>query len=231
MATKIRLQRRGRKRNAIYHIVAIDSRSKRDGRCIERLGQYNPNVHPAAVELDFERALHWVKVGAEMSDTAKTILSKEGVLLKNHLDGGVTKGAFKQDAADKKFAAWINDKESGADKEAKAIADKAGAEAKKLLESETKIKEDRAAAIVAKNSQLAEEAAAAAAPVVEEIVEEAPAEVEAEVAPEPAVEEAPKVEEKEEVAAPVEEVKVEEKKEEAKEEKKEDKKEEEKPAE
>ena len=157
MATKIRLQRRGRKRNAIYHIVAIDSRAKRDGRCIERLGQYNPNVHPAAVALDFERALHWVKVGAEMSDTAKTILSKEGVLLKNHLDGGVTKGAFKQDAADKKFATWIEAKESGAEKEAKGLSDKQEAESAKLLEAETKIKEDRAAAILAKNSSLVED--------------------------------------------------------------------------
>ncbi len=178
MATKIRLQRRGRKRNAIYHIVAIDSRAKRDGRCIERLGQYNPNVHPAMVDLDFERALHWVKVGAEMSDTAKTILSKEGVLLKNHLDGGVTKGAFKQEESDKKFAAWKTEKESGADKAAKSLADKQDAEAKKQLEAETKIKEERAAAILAKNSALAEEAAAEAsadeaeAPVAEEAKEE-----------------------------------------------------------
>jgi small subunit ribosomal protein S16 len=163
MATKIRLQRRGRKRNAIYHIVAIDSRSKRDGRCIERLGQYNPNIHPAAVDLDFERALHWVKVGAEMSDTAKTILSNQGVLLKNHLDGGVAKGAFNQDVSDKKFAAWISDKESDADKAAKAISDAKDSEAKKQFESETKIKEDRAAAILAKNSALIEEATAAVA--------------------------------------------------------------------
>jgi len=195
MATKIRLQRRGRKRNAIYHIVAIDSRSKRDGRCIERLGQYNPNIHPAAVELDFERALHWVKVGAEMSDTAKSILSKEGVLLKNHLDGGVKKGAFKQDAAEKKFAAWLTDKEADADKEAKAIADKNESEAKKLLEAETKIKEDRAAVILAKNS-----------PLVEEVAEETPAAEVTEEAPveAAATEEAPAVEEKKEEEKPAE---------------------------
>jgi small subunit ribosomal protein S16 len=179
MATKIRLQRRGRKRNAIYHIVAIDSRSKRDGRCIERLGQYNPNIHPAAVELDFERALHWIKVGAEMSDTAKTILSKEGVLLKNHLDGGVKKGAFKQDAADKKFAAWISDKETGEEKAAKAVADKQDAEDKKQFESETKIKEERAAAILAKNSALAEETVKAEETADDTPVAEATEEVEA----------------------------------------------------
>lgn len=197
MATKIRLQRRGRKRNAIYHIVAIDSRAKRDGRCIERLGQYNPNVNPAMVDLDFERALHWVKVGAEMSDTAKTILSKEGVLLKNHLDGGVTKGAFKQEESDKKFAAWKTEKESGADKAAKSLADKEDAEAKKQLEAETKIKEERAAAILAKNSALAEEAAA----------EAAPAEASADEAEAPVAEEA-----KEEVVEPVAEDKKEEEK-------------------
>ncbi|MFT6746049.1 MAG: small subunit ribosomal protein S16 [Glaciecola sp.] len=197
MATKIRLQRRGRKRNAIYHIVAIDSRAKRDGRCIERLGQYNPNIHPAAVELDFERALHWIKVGAEMSDTAKTILSKQGVLLKNHLDGGVVKGALKQDAADKKFADWISNKETGEEKEAKAIADKQDVEAKKLFESETKIKEERAAVILAKNSALAEETAAAEVEAnAEAVVEEV-----APVAEEAKAEETPVKEEvKEEVA-------------------------------
>jgi len=229
MATKIRLQRRGRKRNAIYHIVAIDSRAKRDGRCIERLGQYNPNIHPAAVNLDFERALHWVKVGAEMSDTAKTILSNEGVLLKNHLDGGVAKGAFNQDVSDKRFAAWISDKESGADKAAKVISDAKDSEAKKQFESETKIKEDRATAILAKNSALIEEVNAAVA--AEQATEDAPVLEEAEaaveevpVAEEVAVEAAPQVEPV--VEAKAEEVVAEEAKPEA-----EEKKEEEKPAE
>lgn len=178
MATKIRLQRQGRKRRAIYHIVATDSRVKRDGLSIERLGQYNPNTHPATVELNFERALHWVKVGAEMSDTAKTILSKEGVLLKKHLDGGVTKGAFDQKAADKKFEAWLKEKESNTEKLSKAQEDKAVAAAKKAFEAETKIKEERAAAILAKNSPVVEEPAAEeAAPEVEvaaETTEEAP---------------------------------------------------------
>lgn len=169
MATKIRLQRQGRKRRAIYHIVATDSRVKRDGASIERLGQYNPNTHPATVNLDFDRALYWVKVGAEMSDTAKTILSNEGVLLRKHLDGGVAKGAFDEKAADKKFEAWLEEKAKTSENAAKAVADKAEAAAKAALAAETKIKEERAAAILAKNSPLVEETEEAA-------TEEAPAE-------------------------------------------------------
>ena len=187
MATKIRLQRQGRKRRAIYHIVATDSRVKRDGLSIERLGQYNPNTHPATVELNFERALHWLKVGAEMSDTAKTILSKEGVLLKKHLDGGVTKGAFDQKAADKKFEEWLKEKETSNEKLSKAEQDKADAAAKKAFEAETKIKDDRAAAILAKNTPLVEEPVAEEAPVEaasEEVVEAAAPEVEAPAAEE-----------------------------------------------
>ena len=164
MATKIRLQRKGRKRNAIYHIVATDSRTSRTGKEIERVGLYNPNTHPATVNLNFDRALYWVKVGAEMSDTAKNILSDEGVLLRNHLDGGVKKGAFDQAAADVKFAAWIQEKENklvskSQDKESKAEAAK-----KARFANETKVKDARAAAIVIKNSPVAE--------VVEEVVVE-----------------------------------------------------------
>lgn len=193
MATKIRLQRRGRKRNAIYHIVAIDSRAKRDGKSIERLGQYNPNVHPAAVVLDFERALHWVAVGAEMSDTAKSILSKEGVLLKNHLNGGVKKGAFDEKTADAKFEAWVKDKDSSLEKAAKALSDKEEATKKKQLEAETKIKEERAAAILAKNSPLVEET--------EEVAAEAEAPAAEAASEEVSEEAAPAADEKEEKAA------------------------------
>ena len=177
MATKIRLQRKGRKRNAIYHIVATDSRIKRSGKDIERIGQYNPNTHPASVNLNFDRALYWVKVGAEMSDTAKTILSNEGVLLKKHLDGGVAKGAFDQATADKKFEAWVNERASklvsaSSEKETKAEAAK-----KARLANETKVKEARAAAIVVKNSPVAEvvEEAPVAEEVASEEVTEAPA--------------------------------------------------------
>ena len=106
MATKIRLQRHGRKAYPFYKIVVADSRAPRDGKFIEKLGTYNPNTEPATVDLDFERALHWLHVGAQPSDTARSILSHEGVLLKKHLLAGVKKGAFDEATAEAKFEAW-----------------------------------------------------------------------------------------------------------------------------
>ena len=105
MAVKIRLARHGRKSYAYYHIVVADSRAPRDGKFIERLGSYNPNTNPATVVLNFDRALYWLNVGAQPTDTARNILSKEGVLLKKHLMGGVKKGAFAVEEAEKRFAA------------------------------------------------------------------------------------------------------------------------------
>ena len=103
MATKIRLQRHGRKNYAFYKIVIADSRAPRDGRCIERIGTYNPNTNPATVDLNFERALYWVLVGAQPTDTVRNILSREGVYMKKHLMGGVKKGAFGEAGAEAKF--------------------------------------------------------------------------------------------------------------------------------
>ena len=182
MATKIRLQRQGRKRAAIYHIVASDPRNKRDGKYIERLGIYNPNTHPATVELDFEAAVKWIGVGAEMTDTARSILSKEGVLLMNHLKGGVRKGALTEEQAEAKFEAWKKENGAKGDAIVKTLAETKVADQKKAFAAETKIKEDRAAALAVAASELA----ASLAPVVEEVVaEEAPAaeEVVAEEAP------------------------------------------------
>lgn len=112
MATRVRLQRHGKKGRPIYHIVAADSRAKRDGKFIEKIGVYNPNTNPATIDMDFEKALYWVKVGAEMSPTAKAILSYRGVLTKNHLDKGVTKGAMTQEQADARFAKWMEEKDA-----------------------------------------------------------------------------------------------------------------------
>jgi len=117
MATKIRLQRHGRKGYAYYHVVVADSRSPRDGRCIERLGTYNPNTNPATIDLNFERALYWLGVGAQPTDTANTILKREGVLLKKHLLGGVKKGAFDIATAEQKFEAWKKEKENALNKQ------------------------------------------------------------------------------------------------------------------
>jgi len=200
MATKIRLQRQGRKRAAIYHIVASDPRNKRDGKYIERLGIYNPNTHPATVELDFEAAVKWIGVGAEMTDTARSILSKEGVLLMNHLNGGVRKGALTEEQAEAKFEAWKKENGAKGDAIVKTLAETKVADQKKAFAAETKIKEDRAAALATAASELA----ASLAPVVEEVVaEEAPAEVApaaeevvAEVAPAATEESAPEADEK-----------------------------------
>ncbi len=111
MATKIRLQRHGRKGYAFYSIVIADARAPRDGKFTEKIGTYNPNTNPATVDLNFERALYWVETGAQPTDTVRNILSQEGVMLMKHLNGGVRKGAFDAAAANAKFEAWKQAKE------------------------------------------------------------------------------------------------------------------------
>ena len=112
MPVRIRLQRHGKKGKPFYWIVAADSRSKRDGRYLEKLGTYNPNTNPASVDVDVDGAIKWLENGAQPSDTARTLLSYRGVMIKHHLNGGVKKGAFTQEDADKKFAAWLEEKSS-----------------------------------------------------------------------------------------------------------------------
>ena len=139
MATKIRLQRHGRKGYAIYSIVIADVRAPRDGKFTEKIGTYNPNTNPATVDLKFDRALYWVEVGAQPTDTVRNILSDEGVYLMKHLRGGVKKGAFDEATCDAKFAAWKADKQKGLEAfEAKKAADKKAAEAARL-DAETKV--------------------------------------------------------------------------------------------
>ena len=115
MATKIRLQRGGRKGYAFYSIVIADARAPRDGRFTEKIGTYNPNTNPATVDLNFDRALYWVEVGAQPTDTVRNILKKEGVYMMKHLRTGVKKGAFDEAAAQKKFDAWKDEKVKGFD--------------------------------------------------------------------------------------------------------------------
>ena len=161
MATKIRLQRHGRKSYAFYSIVIADVRAPRDGKFIEKIGTYNPNTNPATVDLKFDRALDWVLKGAQPTDTVRNILSREGVYMKKHLLGGVAKGAFGEAEADAKFEAWKNNKQSGL-AALKAKEDEAKkAEAKARLEAEKKINEEKAKALAEKKA--AEEAAKAAA--------------------------------------------------------------------
>ena len=160
MATKIRLQRHGRKNYAFYSIVIADSRAPRDGRFTEKLGTYNPNTNPATIDLNFERALHWVLCGAQPTDTVRSILSKEGVYLKKHLMGGVAKGAFDEAAAEAKFNAWKNEKANklNSDMNKKAAEKKAAAEAR--LAEEKKIKEEIAKKVAEKKAAAVAEATA-----------------------------------------------------------------------
>jgi small subunit ribosomal protein S16 len=176
MATKIRLQRRGRKSYAFYSIVIADSRAPRDGKFTEKIGTYNPNTNPATVDLNFERALYWVKAGAQPTDTVRNILSNEGVYMKKHLLGGVAKGAFGEAEAEAKFEAWKNNKQSGLEALKAKNEEAKKAEAKARLEAEKKINEAKAQALAEKKA--AEEAAKAAAEA-EVSAEEAPAAEEA----------------------------------------------------
>lgn len=198
MPTKIRLQRHGRKGYAFFHIVVADSRSPRDGKYIEKLGTYNPNTQPATIDINFDSTVDWMEKGAQPTDTCRAILSYKGVLYRKHLQGGVKKGAFDQAEADKRFEAWMNEKEGRVGKSAEAVA-KAKEDARKaLLAAESKKKEEIAAKVAAKTAPLAEEvaevaeAAAEEAPVVEEAAEEPVAETAVEKAP--AAEEVPVVE-------------------------------------
>ncbi|HJH64991.1 MAG TPA: 30S ribosomal protein S16 [Bacteroides mediterraneensis] len=189
MATKIRLQRNGRKGYAFYSIVIADARAPRDGRFTEKIGTYNPNTNPATVDLNFERALHWVLVGAQPTDTVRNILSREGVYMKKHLLGGVAKGAFDEAQAEAKFNAWKENKQSGLaalkakEEEAKKAEAKARLEAEKKVNEEIakKVAEKKAAEAAAKAEAEAaakaeEEAAAPAEEAATEAATEAPAE-------------------------------------------------------
>ena len=179
MATKIRLARHGHKDYAYYHIVVTDSRSPRDGKYIERIGSYNPNNNPAKVDLKFDRALYWVNVGAQPTDTVRNILSGEGVMLMKHLNGGVAKGAFSAEEAQKRFDAWKAQKDAKNGKISQAEADKKAAAAKALLAQEVETNKAKAAEVAKKRQEAADALAAAAV----EAAQEAAA-AEAEVAAE-----------------------------------------------
>lgn len=201
MSVKIRLARRGRKKQAIYDVVVADARAPRDGRFIEKLGTYNPNTNPASININNERALTWLLNGAQPTDTVKAMLSYRGVMLKKHLQIGVLKGAISQEQADAKFNAWLSEKDTKIEgKKDQLAAAKADAR-KAALAAETAknqaridaIKAREAAAVAAAEPAVEEETPAAEAPVVEEETAAAP-EVEATSAEEPVVEAAEEVE-------------------------------------
>ncbi|AFK05339.1 30S ribosomal protein S16 [Emticicia oligotrophica DSM 17448] len=170
MAVKIRLARRGRKQAPIYDIVVADSRSPRDGKFIEKLGQYNPQSTPAGITLKDDRAVYWLMVGAEPTDTTKKILSVRGVMLKKHLQVGVAKGAITQEVADARFEAWAKEKDAKREAKIAKLTEGKDAAKKAAFEAEKKKRADMEAA-----QQKAAEEAAAAATATEETTEEAPA--------------------------------------------------------
>ena len=163
MATKIRLQRFGRKNYAFYQIVIADSRAPRDGKFIERIGSYNPNTNPATIDLNFERALYWLNVGAQPTDTVRSILSHEGVLMKKHLMGGVKKGAFTEEVAEQKFQAWLASKQNATSALKAKNLEAAKAAAAARLEAEKEVNKAIAERVATKKAELAKAAAEAAA--------------------------------------------------------------------
>lgn len=173
MATKIRLARHGRKGRPFYHVVIADSRAPRDGRYIEKIGTYDPNTNPATIDLKFDRALYWLQVGAQPTDTTRNILSREGVCLKKHLLEGVKKGAFDEATAETKFQAWLKNKQASvqAVKDKDSEAAKAAAIAR--LEAEKEANKAKAEIVAKKKAELA---AAEAAKQAEEVAAAAPAE-------------------------------------------------------
>jgi small subunit ribosomal protein S16 len=223
MPVKIRLQRHGKKGKPFYWVVAADSRAKRDGKFLEKLGIYDPNTNPAIIEVKIDNAVKWLQNGAQPTDTARAILSYKGVMLKHHLLGGLRKGALTEEQVEEKFNAWVEEKE-------KSVATKVGGlekvkadEKAKALAAEKEVSEKRALAAV--EAELPEAEAATETPegeeAVEAKVEETATEEVAETATETKeaekVEEAPKEEApaKEEVAEAAPEAEVVEKVEEA----------------
>ncbi|RMZ50955.1 30S ribosomal protein S16 [Flavobacteriaceae bacterium PRS1] len=148
MPVKIRLQRHGKKGKPFYWIVAADARSKRDGKYLEKLGTYDPNKNPAIIELNIDGTVKWLQNGAQPTDTARAILSYKGVMLKRHLAGGVKKGAFTEEEAEKKFQDWLDEKAAKVDAKVDGLA-KAKADAEsKALGAEKVVNEARTAPVV-----------------------------------------------------------------------------------
>ena len=199
MPVRIRLQRHGKKGKPFYWIVAADSRAKRDGRYLEKLGTYNPNTHPATVALDVDKAVTWLQNGAQPSDTARNLLSNEGVMLKNHLVNGVRKGALTEEQVAEKFEAWVQEKEGKKEAllnslkqqenkaKAAALAAEQEVSAKRKAAAEEALAEDVATKEVTEEAP--EEVAAEEAPASEEATEETAEEVVSEEVVEPASEE------------------------------------------
>jgi len=183
MATKMRLQRYGKKGQPYYHIVITDGRAPRDGKFIEKIGSYNPLTIPATIDIDMDKALSWLQKGATPTDTTRAILSYKGIIYKNHLLKGVAKGALTQEMAEAKFQKWLEEKQAKIANKINQKAQESKSELKKRLEAEAKIKEERESVLAAKRAKALEKESK-----VEEPAQEIPAEPEQAASEEPATE-------------------------------------------
>jgi len=167
MAVKIRLAKRGRKKAPLYDIVVADARSPRDGKFIEKLGQYNPQSTPAGITLKDDRALYWLMVGAEPTDTTRKILSVKGVMFKKHLQIGVDKGAITQEIADARFESWSKERQDKRESriaklsEGKDVAKKAAFDAERKKRTDMEAAQQKANVAEAEAEVAAEDAAVA----------------------------------------------------------------------
>lgn len=175
MPVKIRLQRHGKKGKPYFWIIAADSRAKRDGKFLEKIGSYNPTTNPAQIELDVDSAVKWLQNGAQPTDTARAILSYKGALMKNHLAGGVRKGALTEEQAEAKFNEWLESKKGSIDHKKASLSEaKEKAKAEKLA-AEKAVSEKRAADAAAAAAAAEEEATEEVEATAETATEEAPA--------------------------------------------------------
>ncbi len=156
MPVKIRLQRHGKKASAFFHIVIADGRAPRDGKYIEKIGTYNPTTNPATILIDNDKALAWLNNGAQPTDTCRAILSYKGVMYKNHLQGGVKKGALTQEQADAKYAKWLSDKETKVEGKISKLDNAKKDAYKNRMNAEAESKAAKAAKVIAKNTPPAE---------------------------------------------------------------------------
>ncbi len=157
MATKIRLQRQGKKGKPYYHVVVADARSPRDGRYIQRIGSYNPNTNPASIELKHDLAVDWLLKGAEPTDTARAILRYKGATYHAHLIRGVAKGAFSEEEAENRFKTWLDAKENKVQAKEDAVKQGIADQAAAAFTAESEIRAEREKARIAKQNELAGE--------------------------------------------------------------------------
>ncbi len=134
MAVKLRLRRMGKKKQPIYKVVAADARAPRDGRFIEAIGTYNPLTDPASVEIKEERALYWLGVGAQPTDTVKSLFRKEGIWYRFSL---IKKG-LSEEEINAKMDEWYK---ARAEKIAKAVKEQKETVKEEPVAEETKAEE------------------------------------------------------------------------------------------